>query len=172
MRLSFKIRKQLGLLLTTILTALFVLSLGSQIVSKPNLASSQDQNPTQPPTSSLSKNPQVVSSAIPFKTSQLKVVNPPAIPQVMPASTPPPIVNQAAIPNPSNVETALDFSVRLSPAMAARGQTQYGHFLYAEAELGRLVEVGKFVRDTYTRSEALDFDASQAFQQMKVAATG
>ena len=67
MRLSFKIRKQLGLLLTTILTALFVLSLGSQIVSKPNLASSQDQNPTTLPNSSLSKNTQVVNSASPIK---------------------------------------------------------------------------------------------------------
>ena len=74
------------------------------------------------------------------------------------------------IPNSSDAGTALKFPVRSSPAMAARGQTQYGHFPYAEVELGRLVEVGKFVRDTYTRSEALDFDASQAFQRMKNAA--
>lgn len=170
MRLSFKIRKRLGLLLTTILTALFVLSLGSQIISKPNLASSPDQNPTTLPNSSLSKNTQVVNSASPLKTSQLKVVNPPVIPQVMPASIPSPIVNQAAIPNPSNVEMPLASSVRSSPAMAGRGQTQYGHFPYAEAEPGRLVEVGKFVRDTYTRSESLDIEASQAFQRMKDAA--
>lgn len=169
MRLSFKVRKRLGLFLTTILTALFVMSLGSQIISKPNLASSQDQNQTTPPSSSLSKNTntQVVSSASPLPTSQLKVVYPSPTPQVTP---PPPIVNQAMIPNSSNVETALDFSVRSAPAMAARVQTQYGHFPYAEAESGRLVEVGKFVRDTYTRSEALDFEASQAFQQMKAAA--
>ena len=170
MRFSFRIRKRLGLLLTTILTALFVLSLGSQIISKPNLASSQGQNAIKPPSSLLSKNTQVVGSASPWQTSPLKVVQPPITPQVIPAPRPTPIVNQAAIPNPSNVEIPLDFSVRSNPAMAAKGTTQYGHFPYAEAETGRLVEVGKFVRDTYTRSEALDFDASQAFQQMKAAA--
>ena len=167
MQFSFRIRKRLGLLLTTILTALFVLSLGSQIISKPNLASSQGQNPIKPPSSSLSRNTQVVGSASPWQTSPLKVVQPPITPQLMPAPTPTPIVNQAAIPNPSTVEIPLDLSVRSSPAMAAKGTTQYGHFPYAEAEPGRLVEVGKFVRDTYTRSEALDFDASQAFQRMK-----
>jgi zinc D-Ala-D-Ala carboxypeptidase len=168
MRLSFKIRKRLVPVLTAIFTALFVISLGSQIISKPNLANSQDQNPTTPPISSLPNRTQVAGSAIPSPTSQLKVIQTPVTPQVVPPSEP--IVSQAAISSPSNAENPLNFSVESNPSMQARGTVQYGHFPYAEAEPGRLVEVGKFVRDTYTRSEALDFDASQAFQQMRDAA--
>ena len=153
--------------MATIFTALFVISLGSQILSQPNLANSQGQNPTTPLSSSFSKNTQAVSSSRPSPVSQLKVVTSPLTPQV----TPSPIVNQTMVPNSSPIERPLDFSVQsTSPIMAARAQTQYGHFPYAEAEMGRLVEVGRFVRDTYTRSESLDFEASQAFQRMRDAA--
>ena len=169
MRLSFRMRKRLGYLMATIFTALFVISLGSQILSQPNLANSPDQNPSNAlEASPPAKNSQVVSLRNPGPSSPLKVVNPPVIPQV----TPPPAVtiNKAAIPSPINVEKPLEFTALPNPRAETMSQAQYGHFPYAEAEQGRLLEVGKFVRDTYTRSELLDFEAAQAFQQMRDAA--
>ena len=49
-------------------------------------------------------------------------------------------------------------------------QTKLGHFPYQEDDPSRLVNAGTFVRGTYERSEQLDQEAFQAFQQMKSAA--
>ena len=49
-------------------------------------------------------------------------------------------------------------------------QTRLRHFPYQDADPNRLVNAGMFVRGTYERSEQLDQEASDAFQQMKAAA--
>jgi D-alanyl-D-alanine carboxypeptidase len=49
-------------------------------------------------------------------------------------------------------------------------QTKLRHFPYQEADPNRLVNAGMFVRGTYERSEQLDQEANDAFQQMKAAA--
>ena len=49
-------------------------------------------------------------------------------------------------------------------------QKKLGHFPYQEDDPNRLVNAGTFVRGTYERSELLDQEAHQAFQQMKAAA--
>lgn len=47
---------------------------------------------------------------------------------------------------------------------------KYNHLPYAEADPSRLESVGLFVRESYEREEALDYEASAAFAQMRVAA--
>ncbi len=49
-------------------------------------------------------------------------------------------------------------------------QREFGHFPYQEADPSRLVNAGKFVRENYERSEQLDQEAHEAFQQMRSAA--
>ncbi|MBD2328998.1 M15 family metallopeptidase [Alkalinema sp. FACHB-956] len=59
-----------------------------------------------------------------------------------------------------------------SPEIPVTSQvrTKFGHFPYQEADPSRLVNAGKFVRENYERSELLDQEAYEAFQQMKAAA--
>ncbi|MGV0025589.1 M15 family metallopeptidase [Phormidesmis priestleyi] len=51
-----------------------------------------------------------------------------------------------------------------------RVKPYFGHLPYREDDSSRLVTVGRFVRGTYERSELLDWEAAQAFQQMLTAA--
>jgi zinc D-Ala-D-Ala carboxypeptidase len=46
----------------------------------------------------------------------------------------------------------------------------FGHLPYQEDDPNRLVDAGRFIRGTYERSEALDFEANDAFQTMRAAA--
>ena len=85
---------------------------------------------------------------------------PPSPPKVTPS---PPSISVYPVQKPVSVpEIVANHSV----------QTKLGHFPYQEDDPSRLVNAGTFVRGTYERSEQLDQEAFQAFQQMKsVAAT-
>ena len=85
-------------------------------------------------------------------------MSPPSPPNVTPSPQSPPVYPvQKLVPAPEMVP---NYSV----------QPKLGHFPYQEADPSRLVNAGTFVRGTYERSEQLDQDAFQAFQQMKSAA--
>ena len=53
---------------------------------------------------------------------------------------------------------------------SAQLKSYFGHLPYQEDDPSRLVVVGRFVRETYERTEQLDWEATQAFQQMVAAA--
>lgn len=73
----------------------------------------------------------------------------PPIPTAQPAQTPAPIV---------------------SPTPQPKIKTSFGHLPYREDDPKRLIEAGQFVRSGAARSEALDLEAAQAFQEMVAAA--
>jgi D-alanyl-D-alanine carboxypeptidase len=56
------------------------------------------------------------------------------------------------------------------PAPVLGVTRSYGHFPYQEDEPARLKTVGQFVRSSSSRSESMDVEAVQAFQQMVIAA--
>lgn len=64
---------------------------------------------------------------------------------------------------------ALSPEAALSPATSSI-ETAYGHLAYPEADPSRLTSAGTFVRENYERAEQLDFEAAQAFEQMRQAA--
>ncbi|MCY6492905.1 M15 family metallopeptidase [Leptolyngbya sp. GGD] len=67
----------------------------------------------------------------------------------------------------SQTET-LEIPVQTVPASTMR--PSYGHFPYREDDPSRLKTVGQFVRSRSSRSESMDVEAVQAFQQMAIAA--
>ena len=88
----------------------------------------------------------------------LDKMSPPSQPKVTPSPQSLPVYPvQKPVPAPEMVP---NYSV----------QPKLGHFPYQEADPSRLVNAGTFVRGTYERSEQLDQEAFQAFQQMKVGA--
>ena len=52
----------------------------------------------------------------------------------------------------------------------SESKASYGHLPYNEGDRSRLVSAGTFVRENYEREEQLDFEAAQAFEQMRQAA--
>jgi zinc D-Ala-D-Ala carboxypeptidase len=102
-------------------------------------------------------------SSIPIQTPVPSLVAQP-VPSLIPA-----ISSPVAKPSP-----IVQPSLTSSPAPAVKSvplvKPYFGHLPYAENDLSRLVDAGKFIRGTYERNEALDFEANEAFQSMTAAA--
>lgn len=81
-------------------------------------------------------------------------------------SADPSIAPAASAPTPSDIDAYAEPYDDL-PATSDLPGTLYNHFSYAEADPSRLESVGLFVRESYEREELLDYEASQAFAQMK-----
>lgn len=100
----------------------------------------------------------------------------------MPASNsftlPSPIANPGDVlqsrPQSLSINKTPKQSLRSMPQANAKTSEQiksyFGHLPYQEDDPSRLVIVGRFVRGTYERTEWLDWEATQAFQQMAAAA--
>ncbi|MCU0567466.1 MAG: M15 family metallopeptidase [Oculatellaceae cyanobacterium Prado106] len=108
----------------------------------------------QPPNSSLNSPSNSSSSNAPvYETAA-------APPVPVPAIAPPP-ANPAPVTAPSS---AIDTGVAI--AAIPEANSRYGHFAYAEASPGELVEVGQY----QGRSEYLQYEAADAYLQMAQAA--
>jgi len=70
---------------------------------------------------------------------------------------------------PSDIDAYAEPYDDLAPT-SAFASVKYNHFAYAEADPSRLESVGLFIRESYEREERLDYEATEAFAQMKAAA--
>jgi zinc D-Ala-D-Ala carboxypeptidase len=107
----------------------------------------------------LSPSPEVPHS---FITSS-PIPAPPSLP------TAPPVATIAPSPKPSPTAPPQP-PVAPAPKALPLVKPYFGHLPYSEGEPDRLVDAGRFIRGTYERSEALDFEANDAFQTMRAAA--
>ena len=120
------------------------------VVSEPILQKSS-VSPTQPLKIDRNQNTSTQAPALAFdKMNQPSSLMPPMTAPSLP-------IFPVQKPVPENVVS--------SPV-----QTRLRHFPYQDADPNRLVNAGMFVRGTYERSEQLDQEANDAFQQMKAAA--
>ena len=98
------------------------------------------------------------------------------VPSVPSVATPAPELSAqpAQTPAPSEPPVSAPMETRpyedASVAADSSGLSRYNHLYYLEAEPYRIVSVGFFVRESYRREEFLDYEAAQAFTDMKAAA--
>jgi LAS superfamily LD-carboxypeptidase LdcB len=152
MKFPFSVSKRIQFLLIALISAAFVLGAGVALELH-----SKDR-PTAQSTPQSTESPSTLSKFAPPSP-----VPTPSIPVAGTKSAPVPSVRPSVAPSPQ-----LSPSPALAPTKAV--QTLYGHFPYAEAERSRLVSVGKFVRENYSREESMDAEAAEAFAQMTAAA--
>jgi zinc D-Ala-D-Ala carboxypeptidase len=113
----------------------------------------------------------------PVSFSPTPISAPPASPSSssVPSATPSPTAS--ATPKNLPIAPPIEKPVAPSPLTQAPAvkaaplvKPYLGHLPYQEDEPDRLVDAGRFIRGTYERSEALDFEANNAFQTMLTAA--
>lgn len=133
--------------------------------NQPVTSSSKIKPPVAGPTTTQSTTPTTKSNSATASSTQKQPATGSSIPsnnQVEPAS------GDLTL-DPASGALQLNPSSRQAFAPKA-AQTSYGHFPYDEAPPERLVPAGRFVRDSYERSEKLDFETDQAFNAMREAA--
>jgi zinc D-Ala-D-Ala carboxypeptidase len=96
------------------------------------------------------------------------LITPSPIPTTTPSVLPPapPVATIAPSPKPRTPQPPVAPAPKALPLV----KPYFGHLPYQEDEPDRLVDAGRFIRGTYERSEALDFEANDAFQTMMAAA--
>jgi zinc D-Ala-D-Ala carboxypeptidase len=100
----------------------------------------------------------VPPSPIPTTTPQILPTVPPVAAIASPAPKPSPFTPQPPVPQAP------------APKALPLVKPYFGHLPYQEDEPDRIVDAGRFIRGTYERSEALDYEANDAFQTMTAAA--
>lgn len=80
-----------------------------------------------------------------------------------------PTSSAARVPTPSDIDAYAEPYDDLAVTTDSFS-VKYNHFPYEEADPARLESVGLFIRESYEREESLDYEATDAFAQMKAAA--
>ncbi len=83
--------------------------------------------------------------------------------------TPSPTSSDARVPSPSDIDAYTEPYDDLATTSSIPSQ-KFNHFAYAETDISRLDSVGLFIRESYEREEELDYEAADAFFEMKAAA--
>jgi zinc D-Ala-D-Ala carboxypeptidase len=155
-RLRFS--KRLHFIAITLVTTAIVVGLGILLKFQPGsevISSSPNSDPSSTVTYYSS-----TTEADSVEQAQPSAI-PKALPSVAPIAPSAP-AEQQGLRSP----TAPIAAVKVSPL----AKPYFGHLPYEEGDRSRLVDAGRFVRGTYERSEVLDFEANEAFQQMVAAA--
>jgi len=140
-----------------LVTAVAVAGVGVLVNMPPiSFVSTRVSAPQQAPSSFAA--PYAVSSPIASVTPQPQPTAEKTVESPLPSAKSSPVIQQPPVTQVS--------AAKAIPLV----KPYFGHLPYQEGDPDRLVDAGRFVRGTYERSEALDFEANEAFQVMVAAA--